>query len=360
MKHIIFALLLIVLSVSCNAQNGPTYFSKYMFHDGVTPNTILYVCSTANGTNEYKTITDALAHYVTGAVILLAPEYFNEDITISADNVYIQGLNKELSKIKSLTVTGGYCRLENFTVNGTATFTSQKANSGHWNPDVGSKIENIIFRGALNFGTVATTLIENVISKNCGVYGGGQITVNLPTSNAMIIYGMEIRPTSTDVNLRSSLYVRGGSVTFEKGNALYFDSVAYVNTGNYTLISFSHCNPLRIYEMAFVTSTAFHILVFDYCRLDWGGYQVAGTWTINGAFELDIINSTPSLYKNIVFNSTANSRIMNMQQRGYLSTSQISGTGLNKLRIYNSSLSGTAPVGLADDRGNNWSAFMDN
>ena len=91
-----------------------------------------------------------------------------------------------------------------------------------------------------------------------------------------------------------------------------------------------------------------------------GGYQVAGTWTINGAFELDIINSTPSLYKNIVFNSTANSRIMNMQQRGYLSTSQISGTGLNKLRIYNSSLSGTAPVGLADDRGNNWSAFMDN
>ena len=172
MKHIIFALLLIVLSVSCNAQNGPTYFSKYMFHDGVTPNTILYVCSTANGTNEYKTITDALAHYVTGAVILLAPEYFNEDITISADNVYIQGLNKELSKIKSLTVTGGYCRLENFTVNGTATFTSQKANVGHWNPDVGSKIENIIFRGALNFGTVATTLIENVISKNCGVYGG--------------------------------------------------------------------------------------------------------------------------------------------------------------------------------------------
>lgn len=332
--------------------NDSVFFKKF--------NTVLYVSNnytTNTSINEYQTIASALADYHPGDVIMLAPEYFNEDVTISIDSVHIQGLNKHLSKIKSLTVTGGYCWLENFTVNGIATFTSQKPNVGHWNFINNSKLENVIFLSALNLGTDVVTLTENMIIKSCGVYGGGQININLPTSSAIYLYDMDIRPSTS---ARSSLYLYGGSTTFEKGNALYFDSISYVNPNNYTHLFFSHCNPLRISDMSLVTSTQFHILVLDFCRLDWGDYQVAGSFTFSGLFELDIINSSPTLFKNIVFNSTGNSRIMNMQQRGWGSTSQISGTGLINLRIYNSSLSGTVPDGLGADGNNNWSAFMDN
>lgn len=322
-------------------------------------NTVLYVSNdyTTNASiNEYKTIASALANYDSGDVIILAPEYFDEDVTINIDNVHIQGLNKELSKIKSLTVTGGYARLENFTVNGTATFTSQKANTGVWGK-LKTILNDINFSGSLNVGTSSVRMTEQIEMHDCSLLGYNTFTFN--NSGSTRISGFSMYSIDSDIDLRGNIKIYEGELRFINAKIFYIDSLCYMTSDKWSLIAFSGAYQLAIYKLHNVTSTAFHMLIFHESRGELG--TSTGTdFVFDGLFELDIINSSIGMWKNLIFNSTANSRLMGWHQRGYQSTTQISGTGLNKLRIYNCTLSGTAPEGLADERGNVWSAFMDN
>lgn len=353
MKNLILITILILTFITGDSYSQ-SYFGKSLFKDRIQANNVLYVTSLAQGTNEHATIASALSAYQTGMLIILAPEYFDEDVTISIDNVHIQGLNKELSKIKSLTVTGSDFRMNNLSVLNNTTFISQEAWDWFSN---GIIINDVDFYGALNIGTTSIVLQEAIRMYNCAELGNDKnIIINCYNGNN-IFYDFRVQHSSAPIS--NGIYIYGGRVDFEGGTGIFLDSLVYKTPSVYSQISFKHIYAMNIYNLVTANSTAFHVLAFDYCRFDFGEYQVAGNITIDGRFELDIFNSSPYIYKNIVFNSIANSRFVGMQQRGWQSTSQISGTGLSYLRIYNSSLSGTAPVGLGGNSGNVWSAFMD-
>src|SRR5574338_679159 len=163
MKNLILITILILTFITGDSYSQ-SYFGKSLFKDRIQANNVLYVTSLAQGTNEHATIASALSAYQPGMLIILAPEYFDEDVTISIDNVHIQGLNKELSKIKSLTVTGSDFRMNNLSVLNTTTFISQEAWDWFSN---GIIINDVDFYGTLNIGTTSTVLQEAIRMYNC-------------------------------------------------------------------------------------------------------------------------------------------------------------------------------------------------
>ena len=303
--------------------------------------------------NNSMELENVLSNYKNGEVIKLAPSYFNKDIIITLDSVVLQGESKFLSRIKSLTVIGKHCKLSNFTVIGKTTFLSQATYYGSYDYKNKTIVENINFEGGLELGTDSLSLIENVAITNCKIIGTSPIVVNF--NNKIRLKNVSIK---TESSFRPNLYVYGGTIAFYH-SSLFLDSLIYMQPDKETYVDFYNCDRTFISEIKTTSSTVFHMLGIFESHADLGDYQELGDIVFDGKFELDIVNSSLAIWKDIVFNSSANSRIMNFIQRGWQSNSIIKGTGLIYLRIYNSVLAGNAPSGLGDDRGNVWNAFMD-
>ncbi len=356
MKNLIFITLLILTFITGDTYTQ-SYFGKSVFKDRIQANNVLYVTTLAQGTNEHATIASALSAYQTGMLIILAPEYFDEDVTISIDNVHIQGLSKERSKIKSLTVTGGSPNINNLTVVNDAVFKSAKTVNYF---DTKIVLNDIDFFGDLSLGTSTQRMDESYLIKDCTMYGDNKFIVNTlyGLHSDRIILNMRMLPIATEgvIGNRSDIWIYEGNLRFENSGTMYVDSLKFITTDKYALVGFYHCYPLFIDVIYTSTSTQYHILVIQHCVLTLG---TTSDFIFNGLFELDVIQSSVSIKTNIIFNSTANSRFDGFQQRGYNSPTTITGTGLAYLRIYHSTFRCTAPVGVADDRNNVWSAFID-
>ena len=311
------------------------------------------------GANQkYTSINTAISASTSESLLILMPEYFDEDVTITSADIHLLGYSKDLTKIKSLTVTGAHSWLENLSVSGSASFLSQATYVGGWNGKNSTVVKNVAFYGNVDLGNSTTSLVENTRFEYCDVVGGGTISINYG-NNAMLWYHSFIRPTGTNLSDRSSINIYNGDMRFSGGRGIYINSINYINTDKYSVVGFYHCFQLAIGAISTVLSTQYHILIINNCVADLGTSS-GSDLTFSGKFELDLINSSIAIWKNIIFNSSANSRFDGLQQRGYTSTTAISGTGLSYLRIYRSTLKCAAPVGLGGDSVNAWSAFIDN
>lgn len=309
----------------------------------------------AVGTNQkYTTIASALADFVEGDIIYLSPEQFNEDITISTDSVKILGMSRELSRIKSIVVNGSNAQLKNLSIIETATFTSQE--TWDWFSN-GILVEDVDFLGALNIGTPTTVLQESIRMYNCAMLGNAQdLIINCYNGNNVFY---DFRMQHSLLGSENNIIIYGGRLEFERGKGMFINNLQYMTAGTYSLVTFSHQYPMAIKQIITVISTEFHILTIENSRFDLGLSSGGSDFTFSGKFELDILQSSVAIWDDIIFNSSAPSRLNQFMHRGYSSTTTISGTGLAHLYIYNSSFKCASPGGLGGDAGNIWSAFVD-
>src|SRR5574343_123629 len=124
----------------------------------ISPKLLYVSVSGSNTDNQYKTVSSALSDFNVGDTIQLAPETFNEDISITKDNVRILGTIKDFSQVKSLTITGKDAVIENIYISGTFYSLCQNGFNFH----KATKLNNCRFSDNILIGT-------NSISNNYGL-----------------------------------------------------------------------------------------------------------------------------------------------------------------------------------------------
>lgn len=322
-------------------------FSQIKYRAGDSP-FILKV-----GSNEkYHTVQSAIDDWQVGHIILLAPEYFNESVTLSDSGMTFIGSGRG-TVISSITISNVDIQISDMTIKD---FTSVCTIAYAWNknPNI---IENCYITGNINNGTTSIQDKYKLIIKDSHIFSKDKILYNNSSNSEFALVNTEILPLSSDANERISFIIDNGRVSFENCSLFFVDSIYYGHTDTYGSSIF------MINSFGFITTIKptgntdyWEVLV---CRNSELVFDDTKNITIEGKFEFDIQNSEIKI-PNIIYNSTASSRISHSTQLGYQSTSTISGSALNNLYINHSIFHFAAPIGLGEDNYNSWEAFIDN
>ena len=318
-------------------------------------NYLMYVSAScvADGVNTFNTLASAVAAWSTGKSIALAPETFPESITLSQPGMELIGTSKEKTIITNLTITRQDCIPKNLTVSGDLSINCQDT----YNAMAWIELNNCIIQGNVSCGTSTVPCIYQFRFFDCQFTGQNK-TLILYATNGGRFYRTRIQ--GLDEQYVVNIY--GGQFEFNDECDVSFYNINYLNTGSLknnlaALIFYRSYVWIKTDFVTPIDNTNLADLQFHWCRVQKKG-AYTGNWTFNGLFELDIMD-TNFLYPNIVFNSTSNSRITNVTSLGYGNVNTITGTGLANLHIQHSIFGIAAPVGLGEDIGNSWSAFID-
>lgn len=315
---------------------------------------ILYVSAgfTADGVHSFTTIASAVAAWTTGKVIFLAPETFSENVTLSSAGMNIIGVSKTNSIIGNLSITGKDCYIRELNVSGDLEILC----SDSFTPTKWIELSNCIFSGNVSIGTSVSQSLYKTRFFNCNINGASKnLIINIFASDlSLVFYNTDILSTSGN-NYTLSIYQ--GQVYFNNCPYCYFNNLNYYNLSTYGSLQFYHCKIwIRIDFVTQTTNTLQSVLyVEESVLLKSGAYS--GNWTFNGLFEFNVMRSS-MFYANIVFNSTANSRFVNVEALA-TSSNTITGTGLSHLYIKKSSFGIAVPNGLGGDKDNLWEDFID-
>lgn len=311
-------------------------------------------------TGNYKTIAAALNAFRPGDIIVIGPKTFNEDITIADSGVVLKGMDPIRSKINKLTITARDVSISDITVLDSLNLLSQEA----WNYIyLKNFFDNVTFYGNCNFSCQYP--FEFNACKflgpgtdfyfDCGPAGQNNYFRNCYVNG----WAGEVGGQDLD---NIDFYLHEGQVVFSGGH-YYLDSLYYDDPVEISLFYFEYMSNCYIGGVSSPpTTNQFRIL-----QCKFGKYYWYRDMQFDGRFELVVHDCDLNFGwgseggdKDLIYNSIANSRIFNVTQYGYQSTSTISGTGLNVLHIENSTFYMDAPAGLGTDMGNCWNCFIDN
>ncbi len=316
---------------------------------------VLYVSTGifADGIKTFNTITAACSAWTAGKVIYLAPQTFGESVTLDKAGMSIYGMSRDKSIITNLTITGKDVSVSDITVSGNFSHICADALLYYkW-----STIKNVLFQGDVSIGSSGTQNLYTVRFFNCWLNGSGKHLI---------------------VNSETSMH----SVVFDNCEIFSLDNQYSFNIYQ-GLVAFKNCLNVRWYDFNYTSDTyLMHVDIYN-CRIwfahdfvtsatnprisvlaiyDSNIYKLqaySGAWTFDGYFEL-IMARCSWFYPNLIFNSLANSRIIDVVGLGIDSPYTISGSGLINLHIQKSIFHCAAPAGLGEDNANIWQAFIDN
>lgn len=314
------------------------------------------------GTNEkYKTIASALDDWSAGYIIQLAPESFNENITLSDSGVYIYGINKELTSINKLQLDGIDCHIENISVIDTLKLLCQE---GILEERKGTKFINCNFYGDCLFGEDGTTLKEKFLLQDCNFIGTNKKLYFNIESNAILSLGYwsnffincYVKSPSSIDSTNYDIYIENGGAVFRSCNNLNFYNIYFDNTESHAVeLRFEYCRWINFLNGITATSSDDYVSVFVISESQ---FNMNVPWIIQGRFEFDVWNSS-GFMEDITFNSSAYSRINYFQEMGYENDAIIQGDSLNNVFIKHSIFHCAAPAGLGEDLQNSWESFID-
>jgi hypothetical protein len=317
---------------------------------------ILYVSAgfTADGVHSFTTIATAITAWTTGKVILLAPETFSENVTLASAGMVLIGMSKYNTIIGNLTITGKDCYVKEITVSGD--FENTCTNSYLYYKY--SLIEDSILSGNVSIGNISVENTYGIHFFNCGLNGSSKTLLVNVTFDGQLLLFESCMIFSADPQYNLNIYK--GWIRFHSCSQTRWYDFKYISATEFMHVDFFNCNFIWFHHEIETNLTNPNISVFY--AVDSGLYKrgaFAGSWTFQGAFELDIIRCS-WFYPNIVWNSTANSRITDVTGLGYASASTITGTGFNNLYIQGSRFYCTAPnLPIGHDVDNQWEAFLD-
>ena len=366
--YIVGLIIFITMLASCDVVYGQYLRGSPIIiniSSDISDNDKVFYVAKAGG--EYNNIKSALKDYKVGGIILLAPEYFNEDITISKDSVNIRGLHTDLTKINSLTVLGKDCSFESLTVLGNLNLIRSIVGEWHYLSNR-NYFKDMKFYGDCNLGLPEIKLLYPFTFNDCkflgedsrlyfNCYSGGQSNY----FNNSYINGWNGLMGSSSSGL--SIIVDNGGVVFDGGH-VYIDTLYYGDPQVISLVYLQNISQCSInYIIMSENTDQYKVLTIKH-----GFYLFNNDVVIQGKFEFNAEHCQLNLgwdgdgLKNndITFNSTTNSRLTYVQQLGYNSTSVIKGNRLDKLHISHSIFHLKAPTNLGSDTTNSWGAFIDN
>lgn len=317
----------------------------------------------AGGKRKYTTIQSAVSAATYGSVVLVHPGTYTGNVTIADSGISVVALSAQSTIVTgTFTVTAKKTRVVGLRFDSTFTHNSQYIYSLHeWNT-----YERCIFSSDVFIGTATVENRYGFEFDGCNFVGySDTLYVNQTggwLSHAVIRDGFMMSEDAWDVYgrgynlvLKSGTYLRFMDCTDLLFNSIYFDCA-----DSMIVLEIEKCRTVLIGSgniTAVNNASNYAVLSMNYGLLsNWGH---SDPWTFSNLFEIDFRWCSLWL-PDVVFNSTAQSRIEYCEQRGYGSTSTITGTGLAQLHISNSIFAMDAPTGLGTNRGNGWVQFIDN
>ena len=320
---------------------------------GETSKNVLYVSATAT---KYKTIAHAVGDWATSKIVLLAPETFTEDVIISEDFTLLVGMQQEGSIIDgSLTISGKDVIVENLTISGDLIITCTDT----WDWFKWITIRNCTIKGNIYFGTASTRLKYQALLFNCRINPSEDY---IPAAHTIYVYG-DSTHLGRDKIINSISYaasdivLNNGKLQYANCEKIVIGTITYEGSSGDSWFGFTNC---EVQLTGAITnnkiSPDYAILVFRWSRIVRDSSLTSLTFT--NLFELDVMTCEWQM-PDLVFDSTANSRLTRVIQLGYGSTSTISGTGLANLYCQDSDFACAAPAGLGENS-SRWNIFIDN
>lgn len=354
MKKILLAILLfssvLIGQTYTSSYTGAEIDSALQFSLSMTKN-VLYVSSTST---KYTTINSALADYQAGDLILLAPETFSEDITLTIEGMQIQGVSKELSIVQSITVTASRAFISNLTVENA--FTLNGSGSGVVFDEI-LKVTDCNFNGDVFLGTT-TQSTDHFVHFGQSNFTGENKQLVCNNSGYNYFNDCYFVNDFSDFSSCYDLKLYQGSSRFYQCNQMQFDSLVYVDSGIYAHMEANGSVLLASQLTNLETGGLSKVLAVRESQFYFDGNT--DTVTIDGSFELDIERTRikfPTM--EFIFNSTHESRWEHVQQVGYNSSTTISGTGLENIALRFSTFGMSAPGNFMEQVSVVWNVFLD-
>ncbi len=363
MKNFIIILLFSLLPIFIFAQG--TYTSSFtgsqidsvLSNSLMTPQNILFVSSKS----KYKTISSAISAWQAGDVIFLAPQTFNENVTLSDSGITVVGLNREQTSINNLTIRGKDVVVKNIHVKDTLKVLCSDSITFY----TYNLLDNCIFSGDVFIGTsdsmnIYGTKINNSLfngyNKNF-IYNSQMIWDEDHWQGDLFLPNDTINTKTWDKAGWYDFYLYHGTIDLQYANMIEVDTIFYMPASSgYAQLSLINSR-LICTTIINTDSLSSHIQVF---AQQGGSFSADSVLKIQGKFEFDFYWCRIYMKNNIEYNSTVSSRFSNSQEFMYGSTAIIYGTHLSNLYIQHCIFHCSVPTGLGEDIGNSWNAFIDN
>jgi hypothetical protein len=309
----------------------------------------------------FVTFNEALDFSIEGDIIYLLNGNYG-DIIINKNGISIVGSNSKSVFIQNLHISGKDNYLCNFSISGDLYITT----NDNYIPHSYNFLEHIILYGNVYLGTPTTSASYGWVFRDCHFAGlNKEIVINAYPEGETpwgwhILQNCIVKPLTKDTTWFPDSYdlkIYSGNVYIDGGHINRFKSINYLNTDKQALLYFSNC--LVVETKSFNCSgntTSYGVFNLRNCI-----YYPNGPTHIFGKFVFNLFNSDLFLPNdaNIIYDSIAPSRFINVTEKFYNSNAVIEGNKLENLHIFNSIFHCNPPAGLGSNSNNSWNAFID-